>query len=67
LSVLALARIVREGENATFKTGFVWAERVASGFELARFQSRICPSASPEANSTLAAIQFDDSVLLGQT
>jgi hypothetical protein len=33
--------------------------RVASGVELARFQSRICPFSSPEANSTPVAIQIN--------
>jgi hypothetical protein len=58
LSLLALARIIREGENARFTTGMVWPVRVQIGFELAEFQNRICPASSHEANSNLAAINF---------
>jgi hypothetical protein len=57
LSQLPLARIARDGENATLQTWFVWPERAAIGFALARFQRRIFPSWSLEANSTLVAIK----------
>jgi hypothetical protein len=52
LSVLALAKIIREGKNARFQTWYLWPEKVNVAFELARFQSEICPSPSPEAKST---------------
>jgi hypothetical protein len=65
LSTLALARILREGENAILQTSFAWPDRVKLGFELARFQRKIRPLSSPEANSNLVAINSMDSLFGG--
>jgi hypothetical protein len=60
LSPLALARNLREGENAILQTSFAWPDRVKLGFELARFQRKICRLSSPEANANLVAINSMD-------
>jgi hypothetical protein len=64
MSPLPLARILREGENATLTTKLSWPDRVQIGFELPRFQSSMILSSSPEANSTIAAIEFDGLLFL---
>jgi hypothetical protein len=58
-SLLALARIIREDENTRLETCVVWPEKVEIGFGVVRFQSRIRPASSAEANSALVIIKFD--------